>query len=175
MPQAARPTSTVSSSNATAVGAATLHEATDEVVRNDADYAHLIAPGLGSANAELMLSAVNDPGVHTGHVIHAVIANVTTHVVTHGIELKQGSTVIKSWDPETITNGQGFTEYTVELSEAEAANITNYSDLRIRPSYTSGGSGEYKYSQLFLEVPDVPVTLSIKGVFDPDLVPKAWW
>lgn len=97
----------------------------DEEGYNDADY---ISTTTYDAQCELKLGSLPDPGVHNNHILEARVAvNIGSGPLT--ISLWQGSsTEIASTTYFYVTTQSVL----LELSEAQAANITDYSDLRIR-------------------------------------------
>jgi hypothetical protein len=160
--QFARPDGTVAPGGSwTAVGAATLHEAVDEVTANDdTDYMNATV----NTTDELTLAAVTDPAVGTGHVIRY-------RMVTFGggakervtVQLYQGTTLIA----ETNANQSrdAYTTFTYNLLTPEADAITDYGDLRFRVVSSSVDGGEsVRVTWAELEVPSaaasVPPTLS---------------
>lgn len=97
---------------------------------------------------EVGLSDVTDPTVHTGHTVRVRLAKVDGGVfpgtggnaLTQTVLLLQGGTTIATI-VNAVTAPDAWTTTAVTISEAEAGNITNYADLRIRISQTaSGGS-----------------------------------
>ena len=107
---------------------------------------------------ECKLGSVTDPGVHTGHIIRArVRASGTTGCTrTAVIYCYQGTTLISTSASASVDLGYQTKEHT--LSEAEAANITDYADLRIRLIGTWGVGGTARsmiISGMEMEVPDV--------------------
>jgi hypothetical protein len=103
-----------------------------------------------------------DPGVHTGHVVR-VRANCTLQVGTNWkirVQLLQGGTQIAEI-PSSTAMTQGWTTYTLSLSTAEAGNITDYSDLRVRVTvsqFSSGDGGQAFVSAIEIELPDAAAT-----------------
>jgi hypothetical protein len=79
------------------------------------------------------LQNVTDPGVHTGHTIRAVWRKNSTggSTLSGKLELLQSTTVIAtSTDTDVAENT--YQTYSYTLSEAEAANITDYTALILR-------------------------------------------
>lgn len=109
----------------------------DETTYNDADY----ITGSSSANGTAIygLSNVTDPEVGTGHVVRfRAWQQDKTHQRTLSAYLYQGDTKISEHGSNPITLVKGTqTAYSWTLSEAEANNIADYTDLRIW--FTSGG------------------------------------
>ena len=78
-----------------------------------------------------------DPSDHTGHVLKARIRQENQNKQrTYQLELLQGSTQI-AIGTATNCNKTAFVECTLMLSESEAANITDYTDLKAK--ITTGG------------------------------------
>jgi len=106
------------------------------------------------------LSAVTDPVVHTGHIVRTrnKKSNIIGQAINVTVELRKASdnTLIRS---ETWTNiGAAWATRGFTLSEAEAATITDYSDLEIGVIANSGAGAnrELNESAFELEVPDAP-------------------
>jgi hypothetical protein len=167
-PQFARPDSDVSFSNWTGS-----YTAIDEETASDSDY----ITGTDDANgtAEVGLSDVTDPAVGTGHTFRFRARKEASGGHTRGVTvgLYDGATLIGSYAVTDLP--ATFTAYSYTLSEAEANNITDYSDLRLR--FTSTGTTStpapnrrYVYlSWAELEVPDAgsaPTPRSATHLFD---------
>lgn len=115
---------------------------------------------------EVGLTNGTDPGTDKGHrVRYRISGNANgTRLVDYLVQLKQGSTVIAS--QTTNHGGTTHTWYSFLLTEAEAANITDYTDLRIRvvATKTAGGNVAARVEALQFEVPDVgSVTAAMPG------------
>lgn len=130
---AARPVSDVSVGDFVASGGGPLYAAVDDVVPDDGDY--IYNPTNTFVFAELMLSAITDPGIDTGHhvVARAWAASGAPYFFLY---LQQGATVIASVVLPVNNTSPG--EYVIELSPSEAAAITDYSNLRVLVMATSG-------------------------------------
>ena len=122
---------------------------------------------------EVRLSDAIDPGVHTGHIFRYRIVSLndttpsTSAVVYCTASLYQGTTLIKADTQKTTT--ATWTTYSLTLSEAEAGNITNYTDLRLRfVSAASGGSAAARralgISWAEMEVPDSSMVTGTCGI-----------
>lgn len=102
-----------------------------------------------------------DPGVHTGHVVR-VRANCTLQVSSNWsikIDLYQGGSQIATSGVVIMT--QGWATYTLSLSTAQAGNITDYSDLRVRVhagQFDTGLGGQFFVSAIEIELPDAAAT-----------------
>jgi hypothetical protein len=155
--QYARPSSTVSDGGFIVSGAATHHEATDDISPNgDTDYVQ--ADG-SDTSLILGLSTVTDPMVHTGHTLRLVmIANGSGGPEKIDVDFYQNTTLIANCLVNQSPSRTSYTEYSCTLSEAEAANITDYSLLRVHIIVDTIGGGEnIRTTQVVLEVPDAPL------------------
>ena len=130
----------------------TLWDALSESVRDDARYIYSQANMLGLC--EVGLSAVNSPGVTTGHILrYTLLRTVANKNYTMVVSLMQGAAVIASWthaNPAT-----SFTLFAQTLTTAQAGAITDYSALSVRFDVTvaSGGGGLMQVSWATMEVP----------------------
>jgi hypothetical protein len=116
--QRSRPSSDISTTGWTA-GYASI----DEDTASDSDF---ISCNTIDTYNELGLETIQTPSNKGGHVLMVRAGNV---VVNLTIKLFQGATEIKSWQLRTKTK---YTTYNLYLTAVEAANITNYSDLRVK-------------------------------------------
>lgn len=117
--------------------------------------------GLDSQSVKFGLNTVTDPGTNKGHRLRVNwYKNGTLTTMRGDVELRQGSTLIATLTDTDITQVHGqdpidmFATYL--LSEVEAGNITDYSDLRIwlRPNRTAGtNSTDLRVRGVELEVP----------------------
>lgn len=112
----------------------TLYDQVDEAVRDDLDFVQsALAPS--ADKLVFKLSAISDPGVHSGHVLAYVIGKNETdgEQIDHVVKLTEGyqagvtdGTVIAQW---THTNVDALTLYEQTLSAGQAAAIVDYGDL----------------------------------------------
>lgn len=159
MTQYARPDNDITRTN---VNSGTYTDV-DEVTASDSDY--LYGTNNTAVTYECSLQNPTDPNIHTGHTIRYRVVKTysgtpsgtgsTTYVTAY---LYQGGTLIAT-DTQRTLDGT-WTQYDWTISEAEAANITDYSDLRVRfYSPASGGSVSNRrsvgLSWVVVEVPDV--------------------
>lgn len=102
----------------------------------------------------LELTNATDPIIHTGHVINARMRfRNGTGSPTARLRLYQGATVVWESDDQTLTSG--FTKFAVTVAEASAANITDYTALRVAVAATELASGQnLDVSELEVEFPD---------------------
>lgn len=128
----------------TSVGNWTASSGTDRYAMIDEDQASpdntdyiTVTDNLGATETiEFTLSNVTDPADHTAHsVVVRSWTNSGFSSVTLNVDLKQGATSIKNED--FFPTGT-ITDYTMNLSEAQAANITNYNDLNLVIKATDG-------------------------------------
>lgn len=166
MTQFARPTSdTINGGNWTANAWSLM----DETSPSDADFASSVAVSSGStATLEVTLSAVTDPNVDTGHVLHIRAAkNNTNRTLVGNYALYDGATPIETGQ---LNGGAGlsttFTTYSISLNSSNIANILTASyngSLRIRFSGTvSGGSSGTTGMRVSWAALEVPVRSSLR-------------
>lgn len=138
MTQFARPDATIDLGTFTVVGAATAHAATDESVLDTADYVESVAAPAGE-DFTVELSAVTDPGTHTGHVVHVILGKDVAGGarIDALIELLESATLIMSYTALDIPLTP--TDFPGTLTEAQAAAITGAGyggTLRTRITFT---------------------------------------
>lgn len=134
-PQLLGPTSTTTAGSWAPVGAATLHEAVDEAVASDTDYAVTAV----ADDMRLAFSAA-PPAVQTDpHRLSYRIGSTSSDAMT--VSLMMGSTTIASWahDPAPAVP----TTFAQTLSAPQAAAITNYGTLAavFSPAAAGGTAG----------------------------------
>jgi hypothetical protein len=79
------------------------------------------------------------------------------------VKLYQGSTLISTSSTFTLTTSTDVYAHT--LSAAEAANITDYTDLRLDLNCTASGSSSYPIVYAFMmNIPGVPITMATAGI-----------
>ena len=117
--------------------------------------------------SELKFGPAGDPGVDTGHVLRMQVRPQLDATLT--VELREGTfTVIQSWTTEVPLTGGALDDLTFNVLPANAANITDYGDLRVRWQYTwvePGATTEHRVSWIQLEVPFSP-TVSLQHTTD---------
>jgi hypothetical protein len=116
-----RPISDISAGAWTPSTGTTLYGVLDESTYDDADYITTTS----ASSAEVKFSAANDPVVHTNHTIYYRAKGTGTLEA----RLYQGATLISTHNP-TLT--ASFQTFTWNITSGEAANITDYTDLRVR-------------------------------------------
>lgn len=169
MAQFARPSSDITNTSFTGTPvntAGNLWQNVDESAANNSDFNY--GANNTAAVYETSLSAVTNPNNTANHIIRYSVAKTKAGVVDGAgtavnitVELYQGTTLIASDTAKTTTGT--WTSYSFTLTSAQAAAITDYSDLRLRFTTTlSGGTtanrrgGAVSWAEL--EVPDIPLT-----------------
>ncbi len=159
MAQFARPSSEVDAGFWLPIPGGTTTAAIDEVTPNDAtDY---IAST--EATGEWALSSVTDPNDNTGHILRIRARKSSSGGRTKTIqrELRQGSTTIQQSTAIPLADDGSWETITLNITEANAANITDYSDLRVvLTSGETGGGGprDVHVTWVELEVPNAGPT-----------------
>jgi hypothetical protein len=148
--QYARPDGTNSAGGWTYSGASSLHEAVNEPNADDSNY----MSATSDTTAELSLSSITDPVVHTGHVIRFRILSIGGGAKERcQVQLYDGANPIGSSAAEQSRDAYGT--FTYNVLEAEATNISSYANLSVRiVSSSVGGGEEVRLSWVELEVPD---------------------
>lgn len=120
----------------------------NEITPDDSDY---IRSPLNNQYEEYLLSTPNnEPNNGLGVLrFRGCKENTNTGSITPSIRV--GSTVIKTGSSLSMTTS--FAEYTLTLSEAEMANITDWTDVRVRFLCTTS-SNYVRVSWAVFEVPD---------------------
>lgn len=123
----------------------------------DGDDSYILSAGT-TTTSEVSLTNVTDPGVDTGHEIHIwmrAIGSGGGEKLT--VSLFQGTTQIEEFKNNT-NRSSTYAEKTLALAAANVANITDYTDLRIRIISATLGSGEeLRVTKAELQIPDVAV------------------
>lgn len=122
--QFARPSADVSDGAWIPSTGSDLFTCIDETSINDADYIYT-----GSLSACIVaLGAVSDPSTDIGHTVrYRAQGNGTTDLV---VTLLVGGTTIATWTEANASSSMATYEHA--LTSDQAADITNYSDLRLR-------------------------------------------
>jgi hypothetical protein len=160
MPQFARPSSDVTTTNWTrSTGTNAYYTYVEETTADDNDYLQTTVTNSG---LELGLSSVTDPVSSSGHIVR-IRTWSTGGAAAEGrtILLLQGSTTIATVATGNPTRTVG-SQVNFTLTSAQADSITDYSNLRIRVTATTLGSGEtIRFGWAEMEVPDVSATRRI--------------
>lgn len=156
MTQIARPSGTTVNSSMTESGAATLHECL-----NDDSDSTFVSTNSSSDFGYGPLDPLVDPVLHTGHVLRARVdggpgTGASEHELWQGNPGSGGSLIVSVTHDET--SPAHWQEYT--LLEAEAALITDYSDLYWRLVGGPGGPGPHsaQWLEYSFEIPDAAQT-----------------
>lgn len=177
MAQFARPTSTDLAGDFFAVGAATIHEATDEVVTNDSDYATVQEDG--NEIFTIKLGPLTDPSSNSNHTLTVRFTD-DNGAVTWTFSLLEGVVLKAQWT-DFVASPSTFQNAVYTLSGVEADAITDYTNLYVRVEVTGFGIGStFNVSQIFLQVPDSGATPGVTVVenaalFDPAMKIRAWF
>lgn len=147
--QHARPSSDVSNAGGWSDqggGSTNLYAAIDESSVNEADYIRSpVSPS--SATVEVALGTITDPNDDTGHEIRLRVRSDIATPLALTAALYQGAVEIASWSP-TIPTSWADRSYQLDAA-TQAANISNYADLRLRftatetpaaPTYVGSGT-----------------------------------
>lgn len=118
---------------------------------SDATYVVTDSPPIVSTAFEIRLVSVTDPGVDTGFEVK-LRARADTAGQTIGMSIVQGVTVIATRSNVVLTTS--FAQYTLSLTPAECANITDFTNLRVRYGIFGNGSiDEFYCSRIWFETP----------------------
>ena len=144
------------------MGTDNLHELIDGTTADSPEGDYISGSAAVSGGLIVSLSDGDDPGVDTGHKIYFDTLDPTgppppgQSMAYMRIKLLQGVTVIKDWFTASGSGSGSFATPTT-LSEAEAADITDYADLRFE--FGVGGDSDYaKAFCVYLEIPDAQTT-----------------
>lgn len=118
-PQLLAPTGQLAGSSWIASSGGTLYSCVDESSADDADYTYTTTSG---AWEEFTFDNGGAVSVSGGHVRYRVLAG--SGVIT--VELRQGSTVLQTWGPHTMTGGAQDFDQTITASTSDS------NDLRVR-------------------------------------------
>jgi RHS repeat-associated protein len=148
-PQFGRPDGFVSS-NGTWTGS---YVSINEVPPNDATFLASPTGPTTSNYYEVSLSDVTPPGTLTGITVryrYAKSGNDAGQQTNLTVELRQGSTVIASQAHLNIpgVTGSGWQQGTFTLTSAQAATITDWTNLRLRFRPSTTGSGAKRSAQV---------------------------
>ncbi|MBA7642704.1 hypothetical protein ES703_50409 [subsurface metagenome] len=164
MAQFMRPSSLVSSTGWTPVGAATLEEATDEVIPNDAtDYAEV----LGNGQAwQTKLSTALDPGVDTGHTLKLRVSGGNSGPPRrYRLDLYQGAGMIKHIGVIEFPAAYTWATHSYPLAAVDVAKITDYSDVRVVIiSDNFNPTNKCWVTWIELQLPDPAIVAPVGGI-----------
>jgi hypothetical protein len=166
MTQIARPIQDISNVNCTDEGPVdndgNLYTSVDEVIKDD-DDSYIDFPG-SSPSCELLLDPLIDPETSGNHVLH-VWAKSTGGGTLESIDIflfvGTGTQIYfaNNWQPGRAA----YADFNYTLTEGEANNINDYSDLRFRFREGVIGTTEHvRVTQTYFEIPDAPAAI-IRG------------
>jgi hypothetical protein len=163
MTQYGRPDGDISAGGWTYSTGSTLYGTIDEVTPSDTDYDQS-ANNPSADTFECSLSSVTDPTDHTNTALKCRVVGQGTG--TFNFQLIQGTTVIASYGVTSWPTLPSYTTYTLNLTTGEAANITDYTDLRVRviANKTSGGLAFCACTWSEFSCPDAgvsPITINL--------------
>ena len=106
----------------------------------------------GSLACEVGLETVDAPGVNTGHkVTFRASEDSDSNSITLVVKLRQDTMTIDEFEEDSFGAAETFEH---SISESDAANITDYSALRLQFTSTDGmGGTTTKVYHAFLEFP----------------------
>lgn len=162
MPQFARPIQDISVGG---WGVSPLWSKLSEVSPDDATTQVQSAKNPNADTFEVRVGSVLLPVNRQNHIVRVRMMTDGTGY-TAQVDLYQGTTLIQSFPGQTVPPG-AYGTLALNVTEASAQAITNYSDLRVRVA-ASGGGGKYAYcTWIELQVPDTLIqksgTASISG------------
>lgn len=123
------------------------------LVANDADTSRINAGT--SQTCRVRVAAGIDPGVHTGHQI-GIVAKAAVGTGTITPRLYQGGTLIATGAAQALT--AAYATYTFAVDPADAANISDYTDLRVDITGTPATFANVAVTQAYLSLPDPVAT-----------------
>jgi hypothetical protein len=166
MVQYAEPSSTITSGGWSYTGGSSLHDSTDcdgsPPSSNDTHYATIDGADVGGgASFEVKLESVTDPGIDTDFYIYirSRVRNASGAGEKIDAFLYEGATQRSELWINYQPTDNTFSTDTIGLSSADVANISDFTDLRVRITIDTLGSGEdCDVSMILLEAPDVSLT-----------------
>ena len=112
----------------------------DESTASDSDYIVATDSGMGMGSDIVTIIGLEDMDEPDGNASHTIKYRATEDsgmsAMSLKVELLEGSTSRKSVTNSSL--GGSFTTYTINLSEAEAGNISDYTNLRLRFTANDG-------------------------------------
>jgi hypothetical protein len=133
--------------------------ATTSVFENGGALESVVTPGYAATLSQtgvyrMSLAAGHTPATRTSHSLN-VRARTTSGAGTIRMALYEGATN-RSGDLESSALTTSLANYTLPISDANAASITDYSNLEIRlwGYAAAGGAIVFEVDQVWLEAPD---------------------
>jgi hypothetical protein len=103
----------------------------DELVANDTDYIKSAELTTGQTDTTVIrLSDLADPGLAVHHRLRCRFKKTGTNTMNLTVGIYQGATEIKSYVYNNVSTS--YVDVDETLSEAEADEITDYTDLRVK-------------------------------------------
>jgi hypothetical protein len=133
-----------------------LYTSIDEVT-SDGDDSYILDAGANTM-CEVELGDLEDPTVDTGFTLHLFMRSIGSGGPEKlDVHLMQGATTIATWNNQS-NRSASYADQNLAVAEADAANIDDFTDLRVRMTGDSiGGSEEMRVTQVYLEIPDAPI------------------
>lgn len=159
MAQVSVPTSTLASGGWIAVpGLSFKHSEIDEGVdTHDGNSTYLYAPNESTSATAVGMGSVTDPGFHTGHKVRWVARGLGAVSKGYKLQLRRTSDNFLIHDTGwKYLGATSFATFESTLTEAEAANITNYGQLAIVfkvLGISSWGGGTIRITAVNFECP----------------------
>ena len=173
MAQTARPDADISDGNWVnqAGNNTNLFASIDESTASDSDYIIATDEGMGFGSDIVTIIGLEDMDEPDGNASHTIKYRATESsgmsAMSLKVELLEGSTSRKSVTNSSL--GGSFVTYTINLSEGEAGNISDYTNLRLRFTANDGmGMGSAcKVSWAEFSAPDAAA--SAAPAAEPDM------
>jgi hypothetical protein len=146
------PTSDISAGSWTT---APLWSKIDEEPYSDTDYVACASVAAPSAFTVALGDPADDPVIHTGHVLDFRYRRSGSGGIVMTVELLQGASVIAT--SGNLSPSTAFIDGQITLTEGEAANITDYTDLRVRGTLVSSAGSAAVISWVRLTIPPYTV------------------
>jgi hypothetical protein len=153
-------------------GGPPLYAFIDEEVRDDSDFILSPAnPQTPDNDVEIGLSSVYTPANRLNHILRYTYGKNWTagKKIDVTVQLKCEETVIAQWTHVDVP--KYFVQADQLLTEEQASQITNYSDLRVRFKPTTYGTGpdrELMWSWAVFEVPDPAIPPIVETIIAED-------
>ena len=161
MVQTLPPTSTLTPADWDSFGDTPDHATVDEGVDTHDEFTTYLRGQVGGGLQTVVgLATGSDPGVHSGHVIRVVfrkVASVGNPATRVYVQLFQGATPITGIEESGLARTTLWKTFEYTLTTAEAAAITDYSDLRLSLTTTSvpATNLDLRVTAVELQLPDV--------------------
>jgi len=118
------------------------------------DSTHIEDSNFGSpSTCELGLENLTDPNSSSNHILRVRLKNTNSFSESMTFALYEGTTQIASKNQSLGSAESVFSTYSLTLSAAEANNISDYTDLRVRLTPSTAFS-YVQTSEVEFEIPD---------------------